>query len=435
MLETDRATVGQLLDLPLTSRVVEEDSILTYFGASPTLPGGISFGQISDENFGTTRQSVYLTPRLPTGTANLTVIPPFSSKPLVKLDSIVVIIPIDTLRGFYGPGRDFPVTVNEITNSISRSQDRYSDFTTAVEAENIAVDANLRPTLTPSEVRDTIITGREFKRAHVRIRLSDAFVKRIDELPAAAYDTDSVFRENFAGILVAPTGDSEALLNLLPSGLAGDTPYSGFNCYYRDSTGLAREYRISFGQALPNYTTDLAGSLAEQLVDGSGDNSLLAVAGRGGLMSAFTFTDLSILQGRVINRAVLEIPVAEVEGVDYGAFGLPPRVELFYRSTTDNRLTLIEDRASLRGAGNTAQNVNLFLGGNLITDDGLRYYDPAFTLHLKRMVDGVVPPTIYLRVFPVDPGSPQSTARAFLNGPTAAEAPARVRVTFTELGG
>ena len=433
LLQTDRAGVGQIVDLPITARVVREDSLLTYIGGSNFVPGGFTLGRISDANFGTTTHSVYLTPRLPTATGNLTVIPPFSSQPNTRIDSIVVLLPIDTLRGFYGPGRDFPLSVREIESRISLEDDRYSDFSTNTEIEEIGAAPSYRTSLTPVEVRDTAINGQEFKRAHLRIRLSDAFVQRFDDLPVAAFDTDSVFRQNFAGIFLTPTAVTDALVNLAPSGLSGDTPYAGFNCYYRDSTGTAREYRIAFSQALPNYASDFSGSVAGELLDGGADSSLIAVAGRGGLLTELTFEDLSTLSDKVVNRAALEVTVADVAGVTYTDYPLPPRLELFYRVPSNGLLGRTDDRNALFGLRNTELNVNFFLAGNLITEDGRRYYDPAFTLHLQRMIEGEVPNRLYIRSFPGDAAAPVSPARAFLNGPEAATDPARVRITFTQL--
>ena len=48
---------------------------------------------------------------------------------------------------------------------------------------------------------------------------------------------------------------------------------------------------------------------------------------------------------------------------------------------------------------------------------------------MQRMVDGEVPPTIYIRTVPLD----RDPARMIMAGPEASVRPATVKVTFTQL--
>ncbi|THH41940.1 DUF4270 family protein [Neolewinella litorea] len=440
LLDSDRASVGERTDLPFTTRVVREDSLLSYNGTSvqfnderavPT-PGAFTFGQIEEPTFGTTRHSVYLTPRLPRNASGLPIVPQFASLLNVTIDSVVVILPIDTVRAFYGSGRTFPYQAFEISEPIGFLSDYYTDDSFPTEGTNLGYDGSFTATKEATLVRDTSITSPAVERAHVRVRLSDDFAARIDALPAESYTTDSTFRDDFAGIYLTPDGPSQALVTLAAAEPANQTPYSGFNFYFQDSTGQPAFYRMGFLLALPNNDYDYSGSLVEPLLEPGPDNEMVAVAGQGGVMTEINLEDIGSLENRVINRAVLEIPVANVEGVSYSDYPLPTRLELFYRASQDGPLLFIEDRVELVRTRASNANVNFFLGGGLETEDNVRLYSPAFSIHMQRIIDGEVPPRLYLRVTPLETNEIRA-ARALLNGPAAGVNPARIRVTFTDL--
>ncbi len=434
LLDSDRATVGETADLTFTTRVVREDSALTYdYTTNGYLPPStFSFGEIQDPNFGTATHAVYLTPRLPRNASSLTVVPQFASLINVHVDSVVAILPIDTTRGFYGEGRTFPVEALEITDPVTFVANYYNDLQLATEGGDLTATGSFTASLTPQLVRDTAITNPALETAHVRVRMSDAFASRIDDLGPDVYAADSTFRDAFAGLLLRPTGPSGSLLYIAPTEATGQPAYSGFNFYYQDSTGAPAVYRIAYLLALPTVAHDYAGSLVEPLLDSTTDHTLAAVQGQGGLMTEITLGDLTVLQDRVINRAVLEIPVADVEGVSYTDYPLPTRVELFYRASAGGPLLGIEDRLELARTRASTANVKFFLGGSLEQDGTLPYYSPAFSIHLQRILDGEVPARLYLRVSPLE-ALEIGAARAFLNGPAAGTNPARIRVTYTDL--
>lgn len=436
LLSDDRATVGQTTELTFTTRVVREDSFLVFATPPYTPPLPFTFGRIDDVNFGLTDHSVYLTPRLPrSASTGLVNVPLFAQRVNITVDSVVVILPIDTLRGFYGPGREFPYRATQIASAVSFRENFYSDFSAPTLGIDYAGDGRFTASRSSIEVRDTAINGgRSFARPHARLKLNDAFVQLANGFQEADFATDSLFRERFAGLYIQSTAPSNALLNIAPNENRNiDTVYNGFNFYYRDTTGRPAEYRVLFLQAIPSYRYEYGSSFAGTLLNGPADSSLLAVAGRGGLMTELTFDNLDALRNRVINQAELTVPVANIEGLSYTDYPLPPRVELFYRRSSDNLLVPIIDREELLRARASDASTTFFLGGGLKGEATDRFYTTAFTVHLQRMIDGEVPNRLYLRVYPTSFASAISPARALLNGPGAAERPARVTVTFTNL--
>ena len=431
LLGDDRAEVGEVTNLPFTTRVIRDDSSLTVQNTTATTSSGYSFGQVEDMTFGLTRHSLYLTARPPVGATQLTAVPQFARNASVLIDSAVLILPIDTLKPFYGPGREFPVRVLELADAVSGIGSFYSDIELATRGGDLSAQSTFTATATPTLVRDTAVTDGEQLLPHVRIRLNDEFVDKFDGLGTDAFSTDSIFRLNFPGILVEPAGTSDGLVYVLPTTQQSGTAIQGLNIYYRDTSGVQMTYRIGFRQVLPNYSYDYSGSLVETLLETDTTQDLIAVAGESSITTEITLTDLASLAGRIINRAELILPVAQVAGVNYGDYPLPSRVELSYR-TGDGTLNPITDRLELIRSQARPEAVNFLIGGQLAEEDGLRLYSPAFSVHLQRMVEGEVPPRIFLRVTPLV-NSELRAARALLNGPTDPVRPARIQVTFTNI--
>ena len=431
LLDDDRAEVGVVTDLPFTARVIQDDSTLTVRNTAATTSSGYSFGQIEDMTFGLTRHSLYLTARPPVGATQLTVVPQFATNASVQIDSAVLILPIDTLKPFYGPGREFPVRVLQLAEPVSGTEDYYSDIELPTRGGDLSAQSTFTATATPTLVRDTALTDGPQLLSHVRIRLNDELVNTFNALGTDAFSTDSIFRLNFPGLLVEPAGNSDGLVYVLPTTQQNSTAFQGLNLYYRDTSGVQMTYRIGFRQVLPNYTYDYSGSLVETLLESDTAQDLIAIAGEGSIITEITLTDLASLAGRVINRAELILPVAQVAGVSYDDYPLPSRVELAYR-TGNGTLSPITDRLELIRSQAQPMATDFLIGGGLEEEDGVRLYSPAFSVHLQRMVDGKVPPRIYLRVTPLL-NSELRAARALINGPAAPTRPARIHVTFTNI--
>ncbi|MEM6773178.1 MAG: hypothetical protein AAF597_21575, partial [Bacteroidota bacterium] len=115
LLEGDRATVGQTTDVPFTTTVVREDTILTYDASSNAVLAAFTFGQIQNDAFGQLKHGVYIVPTLPRNTATgLVNRPAFAFDSETNVDSVVLIIPLDTAAGFYGNGSTFPIRMIQL---------------------------------------------------------------------------------------------------------------------------------------------------------------------------------------------------------------------------------------------------------------------------------------------------------------------------------
>lgn len=431
LLDDDRAEVGQTMELDFTTTVVREDSILTFEAASNAPLSLFNFGQLSNDAFGSIKHSVFITPRLPVNSATGFVIaPPFAFEDESTVDSVVLIIPIDTATLLYGSGDIFPITARAIAGMVDDNQDYYSTVDIATTNNELQRESAFSGSFNTRFLFDTMVySGDTVSYPHIRVAFDDEFVQQLNDLPSSAFDSDTTFSEFFSGIHLEPTDDNGGLITLRPLLNLGGRTLSGIYYHYKDTVDLSPAvYRTPLSLWLPRYEQSFDGTLfGDKLADGE-DNESFVIAGQAGLMTAITFTDFSELQNVVINEAQLTFYREEVEGLDYSEFPAPSFDALFYRDIDTGVLTPIDDQRLL--TSNSTDAINQFLGGNPVEDvDGNIVYQPRFTVHLQRMIEGDVPPTIYLRNIPTD----RDPARVVLRGPNSPTLPASVRVVFTKL--
>ncbi len=261
---------------------------------------------------------------------------------------------------------------------------------------------------------------------HIRLKFTQAFVDEMNQLDSTNFATDTIFRETFAGAYLEPTGDSDALIKLRPRG--GNNNFSGLYFFYEDPSenDTASFYRAPIRNWFVRYDHDYSGSVAEDLLAGSGNQDTLLVGGTGSVMTAITFPDRSALSDALINRAELRYYAASLEGYDAADFPTTNFLGLFYRNNAGN-LVNIQDRLIL-GPNPTGDILNTFLGGFPEMDGDDVFYRNLLSRHLQGIIDNdFAEPTVYLRTVP----SNSNPSRALLRGPGAAELPAEFTVTFS----
>lgn len=431
LLDDDRATLGQTTDLPFTTTVVREDSIVTYDASANALLSSFTFGQLRNEVFGELKHSVYIIPSLPRSTSTGLVQPPaFALDDDTDVDSIVLFLPIDTAAGRYGNGSTFPVRMIQLADPLDQNQDFNTEINLTRSFNELQRDGEFTANFEATLLYDTIISsGDSVLFPHIRMAFDQQFVDQVNMAGESIFESDTTFWEFFSGFYLEPTEDSGSLIRLQPQPTAGQSPFAGIFYFYKDTLDQDPTfYRAPLSLWLPRYEQDYAGTLfGDKLAPGE-DNESFVIAGQAGVMTEITFPNLSSLQNVVINEAVLKLYREDVEGLDYDDFESPTFTALYYRNDEGN-LEPIEDRQRL-GNPFSSLAIRQFLGGDPQEDDDENiFYEPRFSVHMQRMVDGEVPPTLYLRVVPVD----SDPARMLMAGPQATVRPATIRVTFTEL--
>lgn len=432
LLEGDRASVGQITDLPFTTAVVREDTVVTFDASSNAALAAFTFGQLRNDVFGELKHGVYIIPTLPRSTATgLVNAPAFAFDDGTSVDSVVLILPIDTSAGLYGNGATFPMRIIQLADAVDQNVDYGTDVNLVRGFNELQRDPSFSADFSATLLYDTIISsGDSVLFPHIRMAFDDQFLGLLNAQEESIWESDTTFYEFLAGMYLEPTDDSGSLLTIQPQPTTGgQSPFAGIFWFYPDTLDQSPTfYRTPLSLWLPRYEQDYTGTLFETLLAPGTDNEQFAIAGQAGVMTEITFTDLEELQDVVINEAILTLHRETVTGLDYEEFPSPAFTALYYRNES-GRLVPIEDRQRL-GNPNSSTAIRTFLGGDPAEDeDGNVSYSPRFSVHMQRMVDGEVPPTIYLRVVPID----RDPARMIIAGPEAAVRPAQVRVTFTEL--
>lgn len=427
LLDGDRANVGQTTDIPFTTRVVRDDSLLVYDASEFGSVGGYNFGRLQDDIFGTWKHSVYLTPGIPTSTTTGLRIPPPFSFTERNVDSVVLILPIDTSFALYGPDRTFGVRAGIVSSLVERV-DYYADVELARNLNDLNANDQFTATTTPRLLYDTVYTsGDTVSAAHIRIRFDETFLTELNSRDETTFQNDTMLATLLAGVYLEPLAGNDGMVGL-SSPLNDPSSTSGFYFFYQDTSAemTPRIYRMPLSLWLPQYQKSFAGSLTEELLADGDDPDQLAVAGQQGVMIEITLTDLDALSDKVINQAEIRFYEEIIEGYSYDLYPEPEFLGLYYRNESGS-LVSIRDRQLL----NQSAGVEDFLGGDALRDDDNNlFYRNRFSVHLQEMIEGIVPNKIYLRVVPTD----RDPSRVILRGAESAELPASIKITFTEIG-
>ena len=433
LLGDDRATLGQTAEIPFTTRVVESDSLLTYDSSNSLCVAGMNFGELQDDVFGSTKNSFYVVPALVRDNRNnLPAPPPFAFRLDRGVDSVVLIIPIDTSFAFYGNARNFNFRAGLIPTRVEDNIDYFSNLI-LTDDDDINDGDLITATTTPTLLYDTLYATNNdsILAPHIRIKFDQNFLNDVNMRDEATFDSDSALATLLAGVYLEPQNTPDGLVGLQPFTQNCSSATSGFYFFYKDTAASMTErfYRMPLALALPRYEKSYAGSLVNDLLQPGDDLEQVAISGQGGLMTEINFPDLTMLEDKVINQAEMVFFREMIENYSYETYPAPSTVALYYRNTNGN-LVQILDRQFLRN-GDFTSVLNEFIGGNELTDDeGNIFYRPRFSVHLQRMVEGDVPPTIFMRVLPVD----RDASRVILGGPEAPVRPATIKVVFTEVG-
>ncbi|MFK8164616.1 MAG: DUF4270 family protein [Lewinella sp.] len=432
LLDDDRATLGQTTDIPFTTRVVRDDSLLTFDASDNVALSGFTFGKLQDDVFGTWNHSTYLIPSIPRSTTTgLRIAPPFAFTDRL-VDSVVLILPIDTSYAFYGPDRTFGVRAALISNLVDLTTDYYPDVTLLTNLADVNAIDQFSATTTSTLLYDTLYSssGDSITAAHIRIRFNSTFLDDVNSRDEITFQNDTMLATLLAGVLMEPADDVDGLLGIQPQP-SGVTPFSGFYFFYQDTSAemSPQIYRMPLSLWLPNYEKSFTGSLTGDLLTDDLDSTQLALGGQESVMIEITLTDLNALSDKVINQAEIKFFQEVIEGYAADLYPEPEFVGLYYENSSGNLIT-IRDRQLLIN-GDQSAIVQDFLGGNAQRDENDNlFYRNRFSVHLQEMIEGIVPNKIYLRVVPTD----RDPSRVILRGSGADELPASIQVTFTEIG-
>lgn len=415
LLSEEVTKVGFTDTFKLRARTVTEDSIITHSSTSGSQIIGHTFGKLDDPHFG--RSSSEIVTQM--------FLSEFGSEFLeFDIDSVIMSFVYDSL-GSYGNLNE-PISV-EITRNGTNMDITENYFSNDVFTKNL-VPMGRRLNFIPNFEDSTRIDrpgDTTFLRPHMRITMSDNFIRDLQRQSKGTYEIDDSFAMWFKGLHVIMTQGENTMV-----GINLNHDDTGMTVYYSapDST-LFKSYQFIFNGRfnahvrVATFENDYTGSVAENFIDNWDTDSLMFVQSLSGLNSELTFEGLDSLEDVLINQAILEVYVAELADDDRELYGPVNRIQT-RTVNSDGRLVNSRDVNFAIGL----QEISFF-GGNLSRDDdGNLLYRMNVTASIQDIVQNRAENQIFISSFLKQ----NNARRVILYGPGHPDFPARLNVRFTK---
>jgi len=413
LLQEDTTKVGFTDSLTLQSATLPGDLADVY---SPfTAASAYLLGQLDDPIFGKSSSSIFMQflPRQ-------SIFFDFKEK---TVDSVVLVLPYDTTVFYGNLSAPLSLSVHALVQAMDRTETYKSN--TVFASENLALGTvTVIPSTTSTQVFDYRLgTVDTLRFPHIRIRIDKpSFLKPFTLADSTVYNADADFFRFFAGLALKPSGDGKAMV-----GINLQSSNAGLYFYYRSNNSPGQFQYVTNGySAKISSFVHSSGNSPAQIALGrsfSADASPIFSQGMAGVQGALRVTDLARLKGKIINFAELELYAQTLPGDNASYYPPAPQVILHYRDAS-GKLVVTSD-VTLAG-----ENIGRYVGGRPIpaSDGNPVKYRVNLSSHLNRMIEGKLPPELYIRVFP----RAERASRTVFFGAGHPRFGARMKVTYTD---
>lgn len=419
LLSDDELGVEFTDTITLSAYTVAEDSLLIWdSNTNGTIYQNFIFGDCQDPIFGRTVASIFaqIVPN--------TVVPDFEG---ATLDSVVLMLTYNEDLCYGNLDELFALEVYELDEQLDPDEDYYTVDSFAVKPAPVGIAsftpnvADSMEVLVPQGNPDTVIT--EKLPAHLRIRLENSFGQSLMQYDSATYANDTVFSAAFHGIWLKPTSQNAGLLNF-----AMRNSTSNLRVYYHTSSDTASySFRIyNDDPVVMHHRNYYGGSTVEAHIAQAGEmrnDSFLFLQGLRGLNIELELPYIQSLNGVVINKAELLLPILSLPGEDEDFASVQ---QLYAVEVASDTSAFVLDDIGLPLARIPGSDFGDYFGGK--PDETNGRYAINLTAILQRMTSGDAKNRIrltpYIRA--------ERANRVVLSGPAKYEAPAKLKVTYTK---
>jgi hypothetical protein len=424
LLDTERLDVVVADTFDLETFTVPGKRVITY------RPGVDSrtylLGNLDDPLFGKIRSELYLSFLLNASP------PDFSTVQQNGFDSLVLILQYDTLAAYGSASSQQKISVYELTDSISIRDTIYSDTSFRFKPQPMVVASKVIRMKDSVSVLDPLTKKTIKLPPHLRVRLNDDFGRAILQNTTDTR-TDALFNRFFRGVYItSETELNQPMLygfNLSGAALSGQTELNKLRIYYRVPSGDStqnRTYDFIINTATVNrFVHDISGSQAEaSLTDPAKAKNLTYLQSMGGVKTRVRINDLQKMKNRLVNKAVLEVFIADISA-GIGTYAPPPQIVAETRDSKGRSL-LVPDISQL--INNNVNFINVF-GGTLATQGTVRKYSMNITNHVKAALrDTSYNSDLYLNIL-TEAERPQ---RVVFCGSAHPDYPMKLKITYTK---
>lgn len=411
IVESNPTTVEYVDDIKIVAKTIQVDSVSTY---GPSLSEQLNIyylGSYQDNLFGKNQASLYLEPR-PDYT------PDFTEG---VLEEIFLLLPFHASNPWVGDSSaTFDVEVFQLVEQLDRTQTYYSNLNPAynqlpIGSTTIQYSPDSLPLLNYSSGEsDTSFYP------HIKIPLSEAFGNQIMQFDPSTYDSDATFLESLNGIVVRPKSSNGTSL----LGFDLSTGRAGIYLYYRTQDTVINRYQLrvnDFSVKAVKYENNYEGSLIGEAINQNLD-TLLFVEGMSGADIELDFSFAQSFKDAVINKAEIQLFVADHPDNDTSIFEYPQRIVL---STEENG-----DLLPIQDIQIGSTNLDAFFGGVYIPGEENEpgSYNMNITGHVQSVANGLGNTKVILSIFP----KRESAERAIFYSASHPKYGVKLRVAYTQ---
>lgn len=430
LFDEDDLKVSSTDTISIEAKTVLLDSV-RVFNIENTVINTFLLGELEDPYLGNTTASLISEVHFAANIANRQILLPGFRDDDV-LDSMVLVLAIDT-SGFYGmPNARFDFEVFRLTESINTELQIFSNFEVAFDETVIGSADNVRIPLDSSAVYFPSLgtTINEFPQ--VRIPLNEQITKVLFE-DLADLASDSAFIEVFNGIRVEATPSTGN--SIIGVNIASNDVNSRIETFYsRGDTTLLYEYAlndltrgISEGRKYTDFDRDISGAPVENFVNESSD-SLLFMQSMLGTTIELDLSAIFNIEDVLINQAILEMTIADLDGDNLDTFEPVETVIISYRDENGESSILEEINEGL-----AFNQLAISFGGSVQEEiengKNVFQYKMNITRSIIEMLDGDVPTSIFITPLQIT----ERANRSILYGPNHSEFPLKLNLSLTSL--
>jgi hypothetical protein len=395
----------------LSGKTVKGDPAVVFRNTSTFDRQTYLLGQLDDPSFGSSRADLYMSSNVVDN-----FFPAFDT---LKIDSVVMVLPLDTLGQFGEDNVLHDIRVYQLSNTLEVDfqdtlfSDQSFDFNPVAIGEYTGIVNHLDSVDVYSVTEDRIIA----EEAQLRITLDTALWHEIASDTLVSRN-DTLYNDVVKGFLVQASSSESSMIgiNLAPNSNVG------IRFYYSADDTTHRVYTFDLANIRSNnFIHDYSGTAVESALN-SGDDELMYLQGMEGLDLELDLSSVRDVSDRIINRAVLELILDESDNTNEAV----EQLEAFYFTTAGTRIRLTDQ---------ILQN-NSFIsvfGGRLsdISIDGLelKAYNIDISNHVNAIIENDID-TATIRLQAIN--KEQSGLRSAIFGPAHNTYPAKIKLVTSK---
>jgi hypothetical protein len=427
LLEGDEAEVGFTDTLTVRARTLRIDTVLTYLAVAPDNAFKQPFasyliGNMQDPVFGTSKAELY---------AQLTPANVYSKLSAnTRFDSVVLVLPYGS---FYGDTTEtYGISVYEMTQYVDPEPNYYSDIVFKSGATPLGTKQFIpnRDSVTIIKYPDATGKADTIKlQAQLRIPLSTSLGEKLLSIDTALYKGNDGFVRFFNGLHLKPTTTNKGMVsfNILGASSGQAVANAGIFVYFKENDTLRQKqfYFLSTFMRATAFEHNYKGSVVEKYIDNTtlGD-SLVFVQGMAGVITELEIPFAEKLQGLVVNKAELELRLANPPGNNEDVFKPVP----FLRVSTPGSSGAYEDVDDLKLYILQSQLGNIYGGTpTTVTAGEPQVYKINLSTHLQNVINGKTSNKLRIKTFTPQ----QEPYRVALYGTRHPQYGIKLKVAFT----